>query len=173
VYQFPQGPLYCPFSKIWSIVKSILGSQSGTIIVLDALDECANDVGSAPEALEFYGLLRSIMEETQGKIIVFTRPSFNSPSNTNPSALRIFFSEDVLLPDVLKFAEAEYAKLHLPVTQRLLVLQHVRRSCQGSFWWTKLYLGHLHQATNKDEFCQRLSGQRIPSVNDIYLQMLR
>jgi tetratricopeptide (TPR) repeat protein len=173
MYQFPLGPLYCPFTKIWSITESILESQSGTIIILDALDECANDEDSTPEVLEFYGLLRSVMDETRGKIIVFTRPNLNFLSSANASAFRIFLSEDILLPDVLKFAGAEYAKLHLPVTERLLVLQHIRRSCQGSFWWTKLYLGYLHQATNKDEFRQRLSGQRIPSVNDIYLQTLR
>ncbi|KAF4456163.1 hypothetical protein F53441_1647 [Fusarium austroafricanum] len=164
--RFPMGPQYCPFEQLWNIFEDILSSEPGWRLIVDALDECTFDGPASPAPLAFLQRLHSVSENTATKILVFSRPDsrFDPPIETS---LFVYLDDKLLLHDVMTFAEAEYEKLDLSQDHKALVMQRVRSSSEGSFWWVKLFLNFLSRALQVSEFNARLDSLA-PSISDFY-----
>ncbi|RTE73792.1 hypothetical protein BHE90_011776 [Fusarium euwallaceae] len=164
--RFPMGPHRCTFEQLWGMVEVMLASQPDWTLVVDAFDECTFDGPSVPEASAFIKCLQNVTEETQTRILIFSRPDprFDASIKSN---LFIYLDDHLLLHDVMAFSEAEYQRLDLPESQRMSVMERVRSSSQGSFWWVRLFLDYLSRSLEMSEFHERLQSLA-PSISNFY-----
>ncbi|CAH0019507.1 unnamed protein product [Clonostachys rhizophaga] len=170
--QFPLGPVQCPFDQIEPAAVLIFNSEKGFSIVLDAVDECTVEHPSShPGALQLFQFFDKVLSTADRKIAVFSRPDPRFQSIIR-SCITIQLSGELLLPDVMSFSEAEYRKLDLPDTEIPAVMDCIRSTSQGSFWWTRLFLEHLHGALDMPAFCDRLCSP-VPSIHQYYLHILQ
>ncbi|TKW52617.1 hypothetical protein CTA1_12552 [Colletotrichum tanaceti] len=149
------------------MVKSMLATLPQAIIVMDALDECTHDDNSAETgAATFLECLIEATRETKVGLLVFSRhdAQFASVIGPGPS---IHMTDAVLLDDIMVFAEREYKRLKLPQHKRSTVLDLVRKSSHGSFWWAKLFLDYLSRSLTDDDFETKLHSIA-PSVAHFY-----
>lgn len=172
--EFPNGPQSCPFEKIWGIAKSLLSLSRGFTLILDALDECGDETVSRVGATSFYHHVQSMLQSFGGQLVVFSRPDPRFDEFVRATT-HIYLSSDHLLSDILTFTEArydEYVRLGLPQCESGAVLQRIRTSSRGSFWWTELYLNHLRDAADMTEFEERLHASNNPSIDGFYASSL-
>ncbi|KAK3947908.1 hypothetical protein QBC32DRAFT_352879 [Pseudoneurospora amorphoporcata] len=173
VKQFPLGPRSCSFEAIWPVAEGLMRAQQpGFNLVMDALDECTFDGPSLPAASTFLQYLSSVVRNTESKIIIFCRP--DPPfALTSGEALSIKLTDQLLLHDIMIYAEKEYDRLGLPKSERDKVLEHIRLSSSGSFWWAELFLDYLGRALQMEEFQRRLdTSSLVPSITNFYRSAL-
>jgi tetratricopeptide (TPR) repeat protein len=166
----PTGPQYCQFQPLWAIVEAILTSHPGWTLIMDAFDECTADGASAPEPVGFLNLLRVIAEKTSTRILILSRHDSRFDTVIGP-LLSIYLEDRLLLHDIMIFAQAEHDRLDLPESDKILVMERVRSSSQGSFWWVKLFLDYLSRALQESEFHARLYSLA-PSIKGFYEEIL-
>lgn len=168
--QFPVGPQYCQFQPLWIVIESILTSHPGWTLIIDAFDECTADGVSPPEPVGFLHLLRVLVQKTSTKILILSRHDsrFDTVIGPLPS---IYLEDKLLVHDIMIFAQAEHDRLDLPETDKILVMERVRSSSKGSFWWVKLFLDYLSRALQQSEFHARLYSLA-PSIKGFYEEVL-
>ncbi len=168
---YPLGPQHCSFKTVWDVAACLLKMCESTFhLIIDALDECLFDGPALPGKSAFLVALSVPMRETQSKVVIFTRPDsvFVAAMQSGPS---VFMAEDLLLPDVMRFARKEYTQLELPDSEQDRVLELVSSSCHGSFRWTEMYLHHLSQTLHPAEFQARMRTIP-PPLTEFYRQLL-
>ncbi|KAJ8122468.1 hypothetical protein ONZ43_g1346 [Nemania bipapillata] len=80
-------------------------------------------------------------------------------------------TKDLLVPDIITFAQRQYEQLSLPKSKTDAVLERVRSFSHGSFLWAELYLHNLGQSLQVTEFQARMRAFP-PSLGDCYRQLL-
>src|SRR3569833_1886573 len=169
--RFPLGPQHCPFKMLWSIVTSLLKmSRPHVYLIIDAMDECSFGGPSLPDASKFLHALSASTQETQVKLVIFTRPE-PAFETAVQSGFSIFLDEDLLLPDIMTFARKEYDEPGLPTSEMDEVLGLVRSCSNGSFRWVEMYLHHLGQSLRMEDLRSRMRTLP-PSIGDLYRQSL-
>ncbi|KAI1088635.1 hypothetical protein F5B19DRAFT_470599 [Rostrohypoxylon terebratum] len=164
------GPQHCPFQVLWTIAKSLLLSTKGFHLIIDALDECQFDGPVLPGIATFIEHLLEVARKANGKILIFSRPDpqFNI---ARQRSLLMHMTEDEVTNDVLTFARKEYERLQLPSREEEVVLERIRSSSHGSFWWSRLFLDYLGRSLQTTDFQIRLRGVP-PSVEEFYRSAL-
>jgi tetratricopeptide (TPR) repeat protein len=169
--RFPHGPLNCAFEAIWAVTESVLTSYAGFTLVIDALDEGSfKDPVLQGSASKFLDCVFGAVQKTQSKAVIFSQhdPQF---AVVIASCLSIHMSSDVLLPNIMIFAEKEHDRLDLPKEEKKTVLGRVRSSCHGSFRWAALFLDYLDRSLQMADFRARLDSLP-PSISDFYKSAL-
>ncbi|KAH6619654.1 hypothetical protein B0J18DRAFT_492436 [Chaetomium sp. MPI-SDFR-AT-0129] len=143
--QYPLGPQEASFSKIWDILWLLLLAESRWTLVIDAMDECVFDSPSSPQLSTFLDAFTDMVK----------------------SGLSIYMFADMLLRDVMIFAEGEYAHAGLPSSERDLVLNQIRQKSDGSFQWVRLFLDHLRRSPRATDLQRRLKTLP-PTISQLY-----
>lgn len=166
----PLGPQHCPFQVMWTIAKSLLLSTPRFHLIIDALDECKFDGPILPGINAFLEHILEAARKANGKILIFSRPDPQF-SIARKRGLLMRMTEDEVASDVLTFARNEYERLQLPNREEEVVLERIRSSSHGSFWWSRLFLDYLGRSLQTTEFLERLRGLP-PSIEEFYRSVL-
>ncbi|KAI1441011.1 hypothetical protein F5Y02DRAFT_411112 [Annulohypoxylon stygium] len=166
----PLGPQHCPFQVMWTIAMSLLLSTPRFHLIIDALDECKFDGPILPGINAFLEHILEAARKANGKILIFSRPDPQF-SIARKRGLLMRMTEDEVASDVLTFARNEYERLQLPNREEEVVLERIRSSSHGSFWWSRLFLDYLGRSLQTTEFLERLRGLP-PSIEEFYRSVL-
>jgi len=164
--QFPLGPQQSPFSKVWSVLWSLLLAEPRWHLVIDAMDDCAFDDPSSPQLSPFLDGIFKAAYVTNSKVLIFSRPEPEFAGIVE-SGLSIYMAADMLLHDVMLFAEREYARVGLPTSEKEPILNQIRQDSDGSFQWVRLFLDYLGRSLKVIDLKRRLATLP-PTISQLY-----
>ncbi|KAL9115875.1 MAG: hypothetical protein Q9227_000243 [Pyrenula ochraceoflavens] len=156
------GPNECPLHILLGIMQRLLNLLSSFNIVVDALDECADD-----SLTQVISTLRSIASKAGAKVIAFSRERSDIRKIIGQGAKKITMNHTQLEADLLKFAENEIMIAPKLDQAKSRILQAISANANGSFLWTAFLLSSLRGAMNARDINDTLA--QFPSqLADVY-----
>ncbi|KAF9781020.1 hypothetical protein IL306_014813, partial [Fusarium sp. DS 682] len=148
----------CPFEQLWPHCVSLLVEKRDFVLIIDGLDECSFD--HPGQATELLGHFTQLIDCTNGRIIIFTRPNrmFGVGTSSEVPVNEIRITDQDTLSEITAYCDLAASKLPFADELRLQVATRAKRDAQGSFLWATQFIHEFTKARKMDTFRAILEG---------------
>lgn len=152
VQEYPSGR-ECPILQIWPVLEALISSLPKYTLIIDALDECDDDVN------EEYLLKRlcALGSMTTSRVILLSRyhARFEGPL---AEAEKLTMDSSYLTTDIMYYSERVIGRVVRLQRLQKEILAKIKEFSQGMFLWARLMLDDLSQARTMNDQKRRLVG---------------